>query len=240
MPLPLVINPGDLGHITHHEEIHAFLEPIDSPFTIAQDAGDVLANRPAAGEEGRYYLATDTGVLYRDSGSSWQPVHNMLTTWEASLLSSGNNLTKLIKPACIATKGVAQSIANATSTALTFPSEDYDNDGMHSVSSNTSRITINRAGLYIVGAVVGWDSFGSGTTLEVRATSFRVNATTTYGGPRADVGASQSFFPSVEAHNMIPLAAGDYVEVMVLQNTSPAQSADVLSARFWAVMVSST
>ncbi len=35
---------------------------------------DVEANKPAASEPGRLYFATDSGIMYRDSGSVWTPV----------------------------------------------------------------------------------------------------------------------------------------------------------------------
>ena len=35
---------------------------------------DLFANRPAAGTAGRLFLATDTNVLYRDTGSVWVPL----------------------------------------------------------------------------------------------------------------------------------------------------------------------
>lgn len=38
---------------------------------IAIDAQGVLTSRPAAGIRGRYYFATDNGLLYRDTGSVW-------------------------------------------------------------------------------------------------------------------------------------------------------------------------
>ena len=35
---------------------------------------DVFANRPAAGQTGRLFYATDTQLLYRDNGASWDTV----------------------------------------------------------------------------------------------------------------------------------------------------------------------
>ena len=35
---------------------------------------DVVANRPAAGVTGRFFWATDEGILYRDNGTSWNKV----------------------------------------------------------------------------------------------------------------------------------------------------------------------
>lgn len=234
MALPLVIAPNSSGHISHHEEIHAFLNPIVSPFAIAEYAQGTFASRPAAGIAGRYYRATDTAVLYVDSGSGWVAVHDLLKTWEASLLSTANNLSKLIVPACIATKSVAQTIGNNAATVLTFPTEDSDNDGMHDLSTLTGRLTINRAGLYVVGAEVGWELISS--TTNVRQISFRVNSTTVISGPRHAVGNNT---PSTTFTTMIALSATNYIECLAFPTTVPAQSVDVTSARFWAVMVSS-
>ena len=43
-------------------------------------------------------------------------------------------------------------------TALTFDSENFDNDNMHSTSTNTGRITINHSGVYLLTAKVRWAS----------------------------------------------------------------------------------
>lgn len=49
------------------------------------------------------------------------------------------------------------SIANNTATTVTCNTELYDTDSMHSISSNTSRITFATAGLYIVNFVCAWN-----------------------------------------------------------------------------------
>ena len=53
-------------------------------------------------------------------------------------------------PACRVYNRAAISIANATWTALTFNSERFDNNTMHSTSSNTGRITFTTAGRYLL------------------------------------------------------------------------------------------
>jgi hypothetical protein len=35
---------------------------------------DVFSSRPAAGEPGRLFISTDTGVIYRDNGSTWDAI----------------------------------------------------------------------------------------------------------------------------------------------------------------------
>lgn len=42
----------------------------------ALDAQGTLAARPAAGIRGRYYYATDTGILSRDTGAAWVSVND--------------------------------------------------------------------------------------------------------------------------------------------------------------------
>lgn len=46
---------------------------------VAIDDQGVIASRPAAAIRGRYYYATDTAVLYRDTGSAWVSVGSRAT-----------------------------------------------------------------------------------------------------------------------------------------------------------------
>lgn len=52
---------------------------------------------------------------------------------------------------CRVRNNAAISIPNNTTTALTFNTEAFDTDGMHSTVSNTGRITIATGGKYIIG-----------------------------------------------------------------------------------------
>lgn len=74
MVLPLDVNPGDTGHVGDHEEIHALLDPVvdAAPFTVAMYGEGILADRPAAGVNGRIYSATDTDAWYVDNGTTWK------------------------------------------------------------------------------------------------------------------------------------------------------------------------
>lgn len=59
-------------------------------------------------------------------------------------------------------QAVTQSIATATATAFLLDSEDYDTDGGHSTSTNTSRYTGQTPGTYLVIASSGWAGNGTG------------------------------------------------------------------------------
>lgn len=58
----------------------------------------------------------------------------------------------------------AQTLSNSTITVLTFDSELYDSDAMHSTSTNTSRLVVTTTGLYSVNV---------GVTFASNATSWR-------------------------------------------------------------------
>lgn len=72
--LPLVIAPGDPGHIGDHEEIHELLERLDADFLATGVYQDLLANLPAAGpgNEGLFRYATDVPALAYSDGSAWR------------------------------------------------------------------------------------------------------------------------------------------------------------------------
>jgi hypothetical protein len=65
---------------------------------------------------------------------------------------------------CILWKSAAQSVANATGTAITFDSEFIDTDGFHSTSTNTSRVTIPTGfdGKYQINGTCVWSANGAG------------------------------------------------------------------------------
>lgn len=63
----------------------------------------------------------------------------------------GGNVSFLANPpACRVYSSVPISLVNAIETTLTFDSERYDTNSMHSTTVNPGRITFNTAGLYLV------------------------------------------------------------------------------------------
>ncbi len=120
-----------------------------------------------------------------------------------------DNLAFLINPpTCSIFNSSSQTIASSTLTALAADSENFDNDSMHSTVSNTSRITINTAGRYMLAATVLFASDANGT----RFIEFIVNGTTRLDGMQiVSAGASQETILS--ATRFATLSIGDYVEV---------------------------
>lgn len=79
-------------------------------------------------------------------------------------------------PSCSVYASSAQTVGNSSPTALTANSENFDNDSMHSTASNTSRVTVQTAGRYLVYATVQFAADGDG----VRNVRFRIDGTTSY------------------------------------------------------------
>src|SRR4051794_16526480 len=57
-----------------------------------------------------------------------------------------------VLPSCAVYNDAAQSIPDGALTALTFNTEHFDTDSIHSTSSNTSRLTCQTAGIYVITA----------------------------------------------------------------------------------------
>jgi hypothetical protein len=140
-------------------------------------------------------------------------------------------------PICQIRQTVAQSIPNATETALTFDAEDVDSSGMHSTSVNTSRMTAVYAGWYLHGG--GW-SLAAGATGR-RATSWRVNgAGTNVNGSGVAMQATATSVPNTPAKTMlIFLNVSDYSEEFARQenggalNTVVTNEAQPIAMALW-------
>ena len=115
----------------------------------------------------------------------------------------------------------AESIAPGA-TALTFNSERYDNGGLHSTASNTSRLTAQKAGKY---SITGHAQFAANAT-GVRGLWLRLNGATLIAGLYVpSVGAVLSSVLSVET--VYHLAGTDYVELLAYQDSGGDLSVQV-------------
>ena len=133
----------------------------------------------------------------------------------------------LARPICQARQTVAQSVANNTSTAITMDSEDVDSSGMHSTSSNTSRLTAVYPGWYQVSSGVSAAANATG----FRMTTFKVNGTFVAGSASnaTAVGAGASHRQPGRTM-LVFLNVGDFVEAFYLQTSSGALNTSVADA----------
>lgn len=129
-----------------------------------------------------------------------------------------------VKPYARLRQTVAQSIANATYTAVTFTTEDYDSAGGHSTSSNTSRYTAQVAGAYVFGGGGAFAVNAAGT----RSSRWALNGTAIPGST------SPGFDPSITSvvvarPLVVQLGVGDYVELQLRQSSGGSLNTSVTS-----------
>ncbi len=130
-----------------------------------------------------------------------------------------------------------QALAHDAVVTLSFDSEIFDNDNMHSGGSPT-RITFTTAGVYTVGGSVQISNT-DGDTMWVYST-IRLNGTTliTEQAATNDQGAT-GFNGRINPNTVYRFAAGDYVELQVRQNNADADNEVAAfvagtSPQFWA------
>ncbi len=121
-----------------------------------------------------------------------------------------------------------QSIANTTTTYLAFNSERFDTDpngAIHDPATNNSRLTCRTAGKYLVWASVTWAAAATGQ----RNIQLQVNRTTTY-AVIAEISAGAGTGNAQTIAAVIELAANDYVELAVYQDSGGAVNVSAVSA----------
>lgn len=123
------------------------------------------------------------------------------------------------RPSCRVYNSAAISCANGAETFLTFNSERWDTDSMHSTGSLTGRITINTAGLYVVTANLDIAPSATGD----RYVAIRVNGATVIGYDSRRAPAVQGCLFVLST--LYRFAVADYIEVGVYQDSGGALNA---------------
>lgn len=132
------------------------------------------------------------------------------------------------RPLCVLRKSTVTSIANNSVTSLTWDTEDVDTAGWHSTSSNTSRITPNKAGWIRFTGTITFASNAAGR----RGLVLRFNGTSTWWGA--------TFFSGVAANITVTLTvtvpangSTDYFELGAFQDSGGSlNTADTTTTRF--------
>lgn len=125
----------------------------------------------------------------------------------------------------------ALSITNSVLLIATFDSERDDNNASHSTVSNTSRLTAVDPGVYDIGANASIQANATG----IRQLLIRLNGATVIAEiTLPNVGAASS--TELAIATKYRLAAGDYIEMGVFQNSGGALNLQVganWSPEFW-------
>lgn len=167
------------------------------------------------------FVEWETGDVIWDVGTAARASNDVDAATSGSTAYLGANpavaerAADPVPPRVALAKTATQSISNATVTAITFGAgtEDYDADGLHDTSSNTSRITAAVAGIYVCSYQV---VLGAGGSSGSRAAWLRVNG----GADTVRYAWSEQKTDLATAHTGctdLYLAAGHYVELVVAQ-----------------------
>lgn len=116
--------------------------------------------------------------------------------------------------------GTATSLADATATLVTFDTNVFDTDSMHSTASFTSRVVFNTAGLWDVNFYVALPA----ATYTALNFNLRLNS----GGSSSGGGSIRNhpFGAGVQAGRILlsrTFIVGDYIELFVTQTSGAAR-----------------
>lgn len=161
---------------------------------------------------------TTTHRAYRKPQSTDGAV-NLTDYWRNGLDDVDADLNVVANPPiCKVRQTVAQSLTNSTATAITFTTEDVDTSGMHSTSSNTSRLVATVAGWYLCTGNISYASNATG----IRTTAWQVNGTPINGAGTAVAPISGVTTRCAAAGTLLFLAVSDYVELIGFQSSGGA------------------
>lgn len=154
----------------------------------------------------------DTG-FYRESANTFAAVTNGAKAQEWTAQGFVNSPTQ---PRCFVTRSTDQTLADSTSTAITFDTERFDIGAMHDTGSNTSRLTVPTGGdgVYLIMAMVSFATNSTG----LRSVALKKNGTTNTTSVQA-AGASGSNPTNVPVMVIDALVATDYYETVAFQSS---------------------
>jgi uncharacterized SAM-binding protein YcdF (DUF218 family) len=175
------------------------------------------------GEHTHEYIGKDvittTGDIIYASAANTPARRGIGSTGQVLTVSGG--LPTWAAPATASFVGVSaynvaqQTLSNNTGTAITFSNEDYDTDGFHSTTTNTSRFTIpsGKAGKYLLTAVISYLANATGN----RTLYFYKN-----GNPLSyavQTPGTSTFYTNMSASMVTTLSEGDYIEMFGWQTS---------------------
>jgi len=107
------------------------------------------------------------------------------------------------------------AIPNNTTTTLTYDSERFDTDNIHSTSTNTGRLTCNTAGKYLIVSQVRWATVSGGR----RQVLIRLDGSTIIAINETSPVADGTAIPMQTCATIYSLSVNSYVETRAFQTS---------------------
>lgn len=136
------------------------------------------------------------------------------------------------RPLLVVRKTAGQNITGTTWTAVTWDTEDKDNDGMHSTVTNTSRATAVTQGWYSHQVTMDWAASASND----RSLAWTINGAGRAG--KVQHAATPIFDMAEHTGGYVFLNVGDFLEAAVWHNstTSPLSTSNTDGDPRWGVL----
>jgi hypothetical protein len=132
------------------------------------------------------------------------------------------SIVKSTSIGCITWRSSVQSISTATWTAISFDTDLFDSDDIHSVSLNPDRLVINHGGLYYLHAHLRFAANASGS----RQIQIQLNGSTTLILQDALPASQTGGLIYLEVNAIYPLNFQDYIRLVVYHTTGGSLSVD--------------
>jgi hypothetical protein len=176
---------------------------IDGNFQTAKAA--IEGNQAAIGT-----LQAFDAALTASACPSGQAVQGVGADGTATCASLGSTATV---PAASVTRTADLSVNNNAPTTIAFNTEFFDTADLHSNTVNPSRLSAPEAGIYQVSANVTWLQNASGSR------TLTVNVNGSSAARMSDSRTPVNGATSQSVSGLLQLAAGDYVEARVFQDS---------------------
>lgn len=169
-------------------------------------------------------IAADAGdyvklLVYQTSGGALSLSSTNITTYTAMLSVAwvGGTGSAWGNAGAKVTHDTTQNLTTGTLTVLALNTETFDIDGMHSNTTNNSRLTCVTPGTYYIRGAVEFAANATDSTL--RQVLIRLNGATTISAQRGNSMTSDVEQSRLETSCIYQLNAGDYVELLARQDS---------------------
>ncbi len=162
------------------------------------DISEVEPGKPILAEQNTQYFDVLTGVM----------------TDQNVNLAGPKNYFNGIGCRVYNTSPATSTITTSLTTLVTFNTDRFDDDNIHSILSNTSQLVCRTAGSYQISVFASWAASATG----IRRVFIRHNGSTTISGQGPDAGdAALSTYQSPST--LWDMAVNDYVELLCIQSS---------------------